>query len=125
VSIRNKVRQLWKKFKAWVYSILVTLGVVAAALAVQVDFSYVPPSEYVDGTPLPLSEIQETRLYCDGALVATESGSDGSFTTTLSVGTHICYATVVATNGLESDPSNEVVRVVLTDQLPRPPVLNN
>jgi len=111
------------KFKAWLLGILVALGLVVAAAA-QVAFTYTPPTTYEDGSALPLAEIQETRLYCDGVLVDTELGSDGTFSVALSVGTHVCYGTVVATNGLESLPSNEVTKVVLSAFAPSPPTLD-
>lgn len=98
-------------------SIVVALG----AYAVTVNFTYDRATERADGSPLPLSEIAETRLYCDGALAATEQGADGDFSPNLGVGSHVCYATHVDTDGQESDPSNEVTKVVIPAR-PNPPM---
>lgn len=115
--IRRAVAWLKAKWRA----LLITLGVIASVpvlLAQPVNFSYVAASSYVDGSPMALSDITETRLYCNGSVVQTKPGADGSFNPDLTPGTYTCYAThVVGT--LESDPSNEVIRDVTVR--PSPP----
>lgn len=123
MSIKSKMKAVWTKVKAWVYGALIALGLMVPALSQVTSFTYTPANSRVDGTPMPLSEIAETRLYCDGSLVASELGADSSIDADLSVGSHTCYATHVDTAGQESVPSNEVVRVV-KPSLPNPPVLN-
>ena len=116
----------WSRFKLWLLGILASLGLVSVALVAPVGVSYVPASLYEDGTTLPLAEIAETRLYCDDALVTSEPGADGSFDDLngfLPVGVSSCYGTHVATNGLESVPSNIITVTILTSSAPNPPEL--
>lgn len=77
-----------------------------------VTFTYQRATEREDGTALPPEEIKLTRLFCDGKWVAQEAGADGDISATLASGPHDCFATHVDTNGLESDPSNSVTRIV-------------
>ena len=114
------------KFKAWALGILVALGLVAGGvIAATQNFSYTAATAYDDGTPMPLTDIDFTRLYCDGAMVSEEAGADGDFSVVLSLGTHTCYATHVAliASTPESAPSNTVTVVVSPSQ-PSAPVLN-
>ena len=123
MSIKSKMKAAWTKVKAWVYGILIALGLMVPVMSAVTGFTYTPANAYSDGTPMPLSEIAETRLYCDGSLVASEPGADGDFSVDLSIGTHDCYATHVDVYGRESLESNHVIKQVLPG-LPNPPVLN-
>ena len=123
-TVKTKSKALWTRFKAWAYGILLSLGLVAGVIAATVNFTYTVPTQYTDGTPLPLEQIEKTSLYCNGALVDEELGSDGDFSVILAPGTYECFATVTTTNGLESGPSNTVQKLVLPDVAPNPPVLN-
>ena len=120
------LKQKWAKFKAWAYSILVSIGLISVAVVVQpqpIDLDYTRPTTYEDDSPLPIEEIAETRLYCNDVLVLTEPGADERFDridAVLAPGTYTCYGTVVATNGLESRPSNTVERTVISDAPPNP-----
>ena len=79
-------------------------------------FNWLPPTQYVDGTPLPDGEIESYNIYCNSALLGNvpNTGSTDQWTSApLSDGAHDCYATTVATNGEESDPSNSVNFTVL------------
>ena len=107
------MKKYWLRFKAWIYSILVVLGLVSVpfVLAQPVGFSYTPATQYTTGEAMPLSDIQFTRLYCNDVLVADEPGADGNFNVDLSPGSYTCYATHVA-GDQESDPSNVVAREV-------------
>jgi hypothetical protein len=125
--IRQWFKRQWLKFKKWVYGILVALGIAAAPLlyAEVVDFTYTRADQYTDGTPLPIEEIQFTRLYCDGSLVSEEPGADQNFSVELGIGTHECYATHVDIYDRESDPSASVVRIVSPPGTgPNPPVID-
>lgn len=120
------VADKWRRFKKWFMGLLAAIGLVSVAVVAPVQVSYTPATEYEDGTPLPLDEIAETRLYCNGELVATEPGADGSFddvSTVLPVGTSQCYGTHVGTNALESQPSNTITVIVVSSSAPNPPVL--
>ena len=122
------MRKYWERFKAWIVSILVAIGVVGGGIVIAqpVDLNYTRPTTYEDDSPLPLSEIAETRLYCNDVLVLTEPGSDETFDNVdslLPVGTHSCYGTVVATNGLESRPSNIKEVIILSSSAPNTMVL--
>ena len=89
-----------------------------------IDFEFPETSEQrVDGSTMAISEIAETRLYCDGGLVASELGAGGTISGDLGLGSHDCYATHVDTFGQESDPSNTVTRIVLPAR-PGAPVLD-
>jgi hypothetical protein len=90
--------------------------------AVTTDFTYIAATTRIDGTPMDISEIAETRLYCDGSLVASEPGADSGISADLSIGSHSCYATHVDTYGQESSPSNTVIRDV-SPAFPSPPTL--
>ena len=121
--MKKWIKRQWTKFKKWVYGLLLSLGLVAGTvIAATVSFTYTPATEYEGGTPMPLSDIEETRLYCDGALVATESGADGDFTVVLGFGSHDCYAThyVSFATVPESSPSNTVTKIVRPTQPSRP-----
>ena len=114
------------KVKAWGIALLVSIGLIAAPLlyAEMVTFSYIRATEYDNGTPMPVEEIQFTRLYCDGALVAEELGADLNIVGNLSIGTHTCYGTHVDIYDRESVPSATVQRIVSPPGTgPNPPVL--
>ena len=93
-------------------------------------FTWNAPTERVDNSPLPNSEIDSYRIYCDGdsTPIWTQSNSpafderwqapDGTF----AVGTHTCHATTVDTLGQESGPSNTLNFIVNPDR-PKPPIL--
>ena len=118
----NWIKRQWSRFKGWVYALLIALGVIVPAMAALKDFTYTAATFYEDGTPLPLDQIAETRLYCNGELVASEAGADGNFTNVLlAPGNYDCYGTHVATNGRESLPSTSVVFTVLPEVAPNPP----
>ena len=119
------VSHKWMRLKKWMIGLLGGVVVIGGAvLAGTVGFEYTPATEYIDGTPMPLSDIDFTRLYCDGAMVAEEAGADGNFSVLLGLGSHECYAThvVEAATTPESEPSNIVTKVVAAVQ-PDPPVL--
>lgn len=124
--MKNWIRQQWLKFKRWVYTALVAIGLVAAPLlyAEVVPFSYTPADQYEDGTAMPITDIAFTRLYCNGELVENEPGADGDFSHEFTVGRYECYAThvVLGPDGaeVESDPSNIVVKIV-NPAKPNPP----
>ena len=116
----------WSRFKHWLFGLLVSLGVVSVALVQTVNVTYTRATQYDDGSPLPLSEIAETRLYCNDVLIATEPGADGVFggvDALLPAGDSVCYGTHVATNALESAPSVSITISVLTSSAPKPPEL--
>lgn len=79
-------------------------------------FSWVPPTEYVDGAPLPDDEIASYNIYCNSVLLANVPNTGGTNTWTsdpLPDGSYSCFATTIAVNGEESDPSNSANFTVL------------
>ena len=121
------VKRTWSRFKLWALGVLASIGLVSVALVQPLTLSYTPPTQYTDGSPLPIEELAEARLYCSGSLVITETDINGTFDNVdavLTVGDHTCYATVVAINGIESDPSNSLDVTVLSSSAPEPPVLS-
>lgn len=113
------IKKQLAKFKAWIISLLVALGLMTGAvMAATVNFNYTPATEYTDGSPMPLSDIDFTRLYCDGVLVDEEPGADGDFSVLLGFGSHDCYGThvVLIATTPESAPSNMITKVVRPPQ---------
>ena len=93
-------------------------------------FTWTPPTERVDNTPMPESEIDRYNIYCDGdpTPVWTQSHMPSGNQTwqappgTFALGAHQCYATTVDTEGQESDPSN-TVNFTVSPERPKPPTL--
>lgn len=87
------------------------------------------PTAYVSGAPLPLSELAEYRLYCNGepaplariAPTGPETAWQADYGQ-LPPGQHTCQATAVDMAGDESGLSNAVGFTVAPDA-PAPPVL--
>lgn len=122
---KARTARTWNRFKAWGYGILVALGLVVAIPieAIEMTVTYTRATEYSDGTPMPLSDIAESRLYCDGALVATEPGADQDWNPDMAPGTYQCYGTHYDIYDRESIPSNMIQRTVVPG-LPNPPILD-
>jgi len=119
MKFRDRLKSIWIRFKNWIVGVLVSLGLISGTvLAATVNFTYTPASSYVDGTPMPITDISFTRLYCDGSQVAEEQGADGDFSVILGFGSHDCYAThvVVGAEIEESAPSNTVTKTVAYPQ---------
>ena len=119
MKFRDRLKKLWTRFKNWIVGVLVSLGLISGTvIAATVTFTYTPATQYVTGEPMPLEDIDFTRLYCDGAMVAEEAGADGDFTVILGFGSHDCYATHVVLGAVtkESEPSNTVTKVVSPSQ---------
>ena len=93
-------------------------------------FTWTPPTERVDATSMPESEIKEYKIYCDGDAnpIWTQSHVPSGNQTwqapagTFALGTHSCHATTVDTLDQESDSSN-TVNFTVSPALPRPPIL--
>ena len=117
------MKKFWMKIKKWVYGLLVAVGL-AAPILVQgaTEFGWDNPTTRTDGSVLPIEEIQETRLYCDGAFTDSAPSPDNTLTVDLPFGNHTCYVTTVDIYGQESDPSVSVT-FVTTPARPNPPVL--
>ena len=93
-------------------------------------FTWIPPVERMDQSPLPQAEIAGYRIYCDGNDTTpvrvqpnvpldtdTWAAPDGTF----SIGIHTCHATTIDTEGQESDPSN-IVNFIVRSARPNPPI---
>ncbi len=125
--MRAWIARKWAQFKRWIYGILVSIGLISGAVMAQsVDFTWTMPTERVDGTALDISELVETRIYCDQDPVpkkVTPSPAT-SATVMLGFGSHDCTATVVDIYSLESAQSNQVTKVISPTSPPKEPVLN-
>lgn len=111
---------------------LITLALVLLSPLVfaigEKTFDWTPPTEYVDATPLPQSEIASYDIECDGALLTNVPNAPldtdqyiappGTFAT----GDHSCVAYTITTEGVRSDASNPVNFTVAAGK-PNPPVL--
>ena len=92
-------------------------------------FTWTPPTERIDATPLPDSEIDSYKIYCDGDANAiwtqtNQPGPDEQWQApdgTFALGSHSCHATTIDTGGLESDPSN-TVNFTVSPERPKAPI---
>jgi hypothetical protein len=131
---REYLRVQFRRFRAWAISVLVAAGLVTGVLvnAANVGFTITMPTTYspdADGieAPLPLSDIDEVRMYCDGNTtpdwqMGTPTELTFTFTATLHYGPHDCVATVIA-QGRESGPSEIASRHVRPTTNPHSPTL--
>ncbi len=79
-------------------------------------FTWTPPTEREDNTPLADSEIASYSIYCDGSATpiwtqTNQPGADEIWASpagTFALGDHSCHATTIDTGGRESGPSNAV-----------------
>ena len=105
--------------------VLLATSSVWAALPWEPEFSWTFPTEYESGAPLDVSQITETRIYCDGnstpdAVITAPQNNYTSAFKYFSAGSHTCYATVVDIDGAESGPSNSVNFTVPADRAVAP-----
>ena len=105
--------------------------VIALALLASLTFannwnvSWVPPTEYEDGSQLLEQDLDYYTLYCNNSPVATFDSIIGTTTAVLDTtgmaeGTYECYLTVTSISGLESAPSN-VANFTIGPRTPLPP----
>ena len=92
--------------------------------------NWTPPTQYVDATPLPTSEISQYKVYCgqvSGGPYSVCATVPGTLTTaqisSLTPGMWYFVVTTVATNGLESVFSNQASKNILSTSKPNPPVI--
>ena len=83
----------------------------------QSTFDWTPPTERVDGSPLPQSEIASYNIYCNGGLLGNVVNTTSTDTWqspqgSTPPGDYLCYATTLDTDGLESAPSNTKAFIV-------------
>lgn len=120
----EKIKSFGRKVRAKIVSLLVLLGLISLpALSVDTEFTWTNPTTYTDGSPMPVSDIAEVRLFCDGNQVGTATGGVENLTVDLAPGTYDCYATVLDIYGNESVPSN-TISVTIIRPNPNPPVLD-
>jgi len=128
MTIKSKVKSTWNRFKGWMLSILVALGLIVAipTEAGPISFTWTNPVQNTDGTAFDAAtELAEIRLYCNGDTVPTfvSLGSANALDAITAPGTYVCYATAVNIEGTESAPSNTATKAVLSAP-PNPPVLD-
>lgn len=107
-----------KAFKYAITSIAIFFGA-NIALAQEVELLWTAPIEYTDNSPILAVDSISYNVYCDAEAVV--SVITLSYLTDRTPGTYTCYVTAVV-NGVESDPSNTVTKIV---EFPKPkaPVL--
>lgn len=74
-------------------------------------FTWTPPTQNTDGTPLADAEIASYNVFCNAVLlgnVPNTGGTDTWLSPPLPAGSYNCHATTVAISGEESDASNSV-----------------
>jgi|GEM_PF-4163855 len=113
------------RFKHWIMGVLVALGLLAGTVVMATaQFTFTMPTNYMPDAngviaPLPLSDIADVLLYCDGGstpvwtLGGTPTEAVFDRTIVLGYGSHDCQASVVTANSLESGLSNTVTKVVV------------
>jgi hypothetical protein len=97
------------KLLKWAIALLVISPLVFAVEPK--TFNWTPPTQNTDGTALPDSDIASYNIYCNSLLLGNApntGGTDTWISPPLPEGTYDCYATTVAINGQESDPSNSI-----------------
>lgn len=109
----------------WLFALLLLSPLVLAVG--EKTFTFTPPTEYEDGTPLPQSAIASYDIECDGSLLVNllniplnreeYVAPSGTF----AVGTHVCEAFTITTEGERSGPSNSV-NFTVDPGVPGPPI---
>jgi len=107
--------------RALIAILILTLSFITYA-SLDVTWSWVAPTEYVDGTPIEDGAITEHKLYCNGNSPISIPAPNIDYTENMPPGTYDCYVTAVA-HGRESDSSNTVTKIVEWPK-PKPPVLS-
>ena len=114
--IKAKLRKAWAKIKLWFIALMVSLGVfVAMPTEAEVKtFNWINPTQFVDGSALDPSHIQEIRIYCDGDAVPVlvSLGDATTAASNFAVGEHTCTATAIV-GDIESAHSNTLTFEVL------------
>ena len=88
-------------------------------------FTWIPPLEYEDGTPLFDGDIKEYTLSCDSGLevIIKNEGKTNSWisrNTEFEPGIYTCWVTATAVNNLTSDHSNYDQFAVRFEVIPTP-----
>jgi len=99
--------------------ILILLLVLAWTPLFATDFSWVAPTEYEDGTPLTVADLDFYQLICSGQSFQYP-GTATSSSETFAPGDYTCALTVAAINGQVSAPSN-VVNFSIAQPIPKAP----
>lgn len=76
-------------------------------------FTWTPPTQNTDGSPLLDAAIASYNIFCNGSLLGTvtNTGNTQQWTSpngSLPPGTYDCYATTVRIDQVESDSSNTI-----------------
>jgi hypothetical protein len=92
------------------------------------DVKWSPPTQYEDGSSLPLNEIKSYKIYYGTKqggpyqFIVTVQGSNTAVTiSNLTNGTWYFVATTVSTQDSESAPTPEVSKVINVIRKPKPP----
>lgn len=136
-AARSWIHRQYVKAKKAIIGALVSIGLITGTVVLAEDNSLTwnAPTTYEDGTPLPIEELQEFRIYvqvfpltADLAnearsyefLDSVEPTSTNYTHTNLTNGIYCYVSTAVATNGAESVYSNEACKTV-DERIPSPP----
>lgn len=89
------------------------------------EFTWTPPTQNEDGSPLADSEIASYNIYCNSTLITNVPNTSGTDTWqspdgAFPPGSYSCTATTVATTGEESAHSN-AVNFTVDASAPNPP----
>lgn len=98
------------------------------SLTIQADvftISWLPPTQYTDGSPLLEQDLDYYTLYVDGFSTIYYDSIPGTYSQLHEIvpaGTYELTLTVTSLEGVESGPSNMIVFTV-GPRTPKPPVL--
>lgn len=82
------------------------------ALAETKTITWIPPTEYVDNTPISPEDLEQFRVYCNGNAPILVAPDQTSVSVDFLPGTYTCHVTASA-HGKESAPS--VAATVIID----------
>lgn len=111
--------------RKWLLALLLVSPLVFAVG--EKTFTFTPPTQYEDGTPLSQQEIASYDIECDGSLLTNLQNVPLSRDTyvappgTFATGTHVCQAFTITTEGTRSGPSNSV-NFTVDPGVPGPPI---
>lgn len=100
--------------------------VMAAPIVFAADqkFTWVPPTQYEDNSPLSNADIKQYDLVCDDVWTAGFSNSPANRSSAvfdMTNGQHVCYMRTVMKDGQKSNHSNSVTFTVGVPSTPKKP----
>jgi len=126
--LKRKLQTAWNRFKAWVYGLLVSIGLIASpfilADADDVDLSWNNATEWTDNTPLSIDDLDVTVIM--HRVVPLGANPSGAYAEIVRVpptvetyihedlpnGLHCYVAFHIAKNGISGDFTDETCKAI-------------